>query len=79
MAVPLMNSFFYRLRPAARRSHLGPTGKRKAGAPQKKSAKHREMLFETPGEVTTTRGIPLILAESSEAVRKQTLGWVSAR
>jgi len=42
--------------------------------------RRREMLFENPGEATTTtRGIPLILAESSETMRMQTLGWVSAR
>ena len=40
--------------------------------------RRREMMFENPGEVTTTRGIPLVLAESNEAVRMQTLGWVSA-
>jgi hypothetical protein len=73
----LMKPFFSRLKPAARRSHLGPTGKKKASAPQKKSMKRREIMFENAREATTARGIPLVLAESSETVRKQTLEWVS--
>ena len=39
--------------------------------------KRRGIMFENAAEATTTRGIPLVLAESSEAVRKQTLEWVS--
>lgn len=39
--------------------------------------KRREIMFENAREATTARGIPLVLAESSEMVRKQTLEWVS--
>ena len=67
---------FSRLKPSARRSHLGPTGKKKAGTAQKKSMRRRELMFENAG-VVTTRGIPLVLAQSNEAVRTQTLHWVS--
>lgn len=73
----LMKSYFSRLKPAARRLHLGPTRKKKASAPQKKLMKQHEIMFENTREATTTRGIPLVLAESSEMVRKQTLEWVS--
>jgi hypothetical protein len=69
---------FSRLKPSARRSHLGPTGKKKAGTAQKKSMRRRELMFENAG-VITTRGIPLVLAQSNEAVRTQTLQWVSTR
>ena len=34
-------------------------------------------MFKNAKEATTARGIPLVLAESSETVRKQTLEWVS--
>jgi hypothetical protein len=39
--------------------------------------KRREIMFENAGEATTAHGIPLVFAESSETVRKQTLEWVS--
>jgi len=35
------------------------------------------MLFENPGDVITTHGIPLIWATSSKTERTQTLAWVS--
>ena len=34
-------------------------------------------MFENAKEATTACGIPLVLAKSSETVRKQTLEWVS--
>jgi len=79
--ISAINTFscFIRLKSTARRSHLGPTGKKKAGAQQKKSMQRREIMFESTGAIITTRGVPLVLAQSNETVRKQTLDWVSPR
>jgi hypothetical protein len=67
----------FRLKAPARRPHRGPSGKSKQNAPQKKSARRREALFENPGKITT-HTVPLVAIQRQTASKRaEILDWVS--